>query len=177
MIPCVLQARHRHTTLRCTPHPFANSENKPAHLKQVPECTPTGRFAFEYLFRRRGPSVNSQQSNGCVDDGFSSVGREERKEGSEEHMAEVESALAQGISSSLRTLVIASFRAPPNKFVLGETNGGTTGDHFVPLLGCGNTESDPCLTQAQQIEAGSTFVTAEISPEVDVTCMHGLINV
>lgn len=35
-------------------------------------------------------------------------------------MTEVEAALAQGIASSLRTLVIASFRAPPNKFVLGE---------------------------------------------------------
>ncbi|CAM9838706.1 unnamed protein product, partial [Choristocarpus tenellus] len=31
----------------------------------------------------------------------------------------MEIALAQGIASSLRTLVIASFRAPPNKFVLG----------------------------------------------------------
>lgn len=33
-----------------------------------------------------------------------------------------EDTLAQGIASSLRTLVIASFRAPPNKYVLGESS-------------------------------------------------------
>lgn len=37
-----------------------------------------------------------------------------------EQEAGAEAALAQGIASSLRTLVIASFRAPPNMFVLGE---------------------------------------------------------
>lgn len=67
--------------------------------------------------------MNSQHSNGWVDDGSSSAGREGGDEGSEDHVTEVEVALAQGIASSLRTLVIASFRAPPNKFVLGETKG------------------------------------------------------
>lgn len=52
------------------------------------------------------------------------MGQEEGEEGNQEDITEVEVALAQGIASSLRTLVIASFRAPPNKFVLGETNMG-----------------------------------------------------
>lgn len=74
---------------------------------------------------RRGPSTNSQFSNGWVDEGSSSTGGGEGADGNEEHAAtEVEAALAQGIASSLRTLVIASFRAPPNKFVLGERNRG-----------------------------------------------------
>eukprot|EP00752_Nemacystus_decipiens_P008440 g7544.t1 len=71
------------------------------------------------LLCHRGPSVGSQHSNGWIDDESSSVGRQEGDKGSEEHVTEVEAALAQGIASSLRTLVIASFRAPPNKFVLG----------------------------------------------------------
>ena len=44
-----------------------------------------------------------------------------------ENASGVEAALAQGIASSLRTLVIASFRAPPNKFVLGKTAAVTAG--------------------------------------------------
>lgn len=70
--------------------------------------------------RRRGPSTSSQYSNGWVDEGSSSTGGEEGTDGNKEHMTGVEAALAQGMASSLRTLVIASFRAPPNKYVLGE---------------------------------------------------------
>lgn len=89
--------------------------------------------------------MNSQHSNGWVDDGSSSAGREGGDDGSEDHVTEVEVALAQGIASSLRTLVIASFRAPPNKFVLGETKGDKRrrkggGGYLVPLVGCRSTE-------------------------------------
>lgn len=91
-------------------------------------CYPAA-FAVDLDARRRGPSVNSQHSNGWIDDGSSSAGLEGGDEGgSQEHTTEAEAALAQGIASSLRTLVIASFRAPPNKFVLGETNRGVGGD-------------------------------------------------
>lgn len=71
---------------------------------------------------RRGPSKNSQSANGWVDEGTSAIGQEEGEDECRHRKTGVEAALAQGIASSLRTLVIASFRAPPNKFVLGEPN-------------------------------------------------------
>lgn len=48
-----------------------------------------------------------------------------------------EDTLAQGIASSLRTLVIASFRAPPNKYVLGESSVQLSHDLWPT--------KDPCL--------------------------------
>lgn len=65
----------------------------------------------------RGPPVNHQPVEGWTEGdsgGRDGGGRTERENSS------AEAALAKGIASSLRTLVIASFRAPPNKFVLGK---------------------------------------------------------
>lgn len=76
-------------------------------------------------YRRRGTSRSSQLTNGWVDEANSgSSGREQAVTDGRDDAAEAEAALAQGIASSLRTLVIASFRAPPNKFVLGEARVG-----------------------------------------------------
>lgn len=128
----VLQARRRQMTLKRNSPSIHASGLVSSASQAILECMLPGLWCSP---RRRGQSVNSQHSNGWVDDGSSSAGREEAEEGNQEHISEVEVALAQGIASSLRTLVIASFRAPPNKFVLGE-KGGTCGgrgrNHSVP---------------------------------------------
>ncbi|CAM9297046.1 unnamed protein product [Ectocarpus sp. 4 AP-2014] len=84
-------------------------------LPYLDQCVRQARL----LCHRRGPSKNSQSANGWVDEGTSAIGQEEGEDDCRRRKAGVEAALAQGIASSLRTLVIASFRAPPNKFVLG----------------------------------------------------------
>ncbi|CAM9224809.1 unnamed protein product [Hapterophycus canaliculatus] len=85
-------------------------------LPYLDQCVRQARL----LCHRRDRSKNSQLTNGWVDEASSSSsGREEAVAGVTDNIAEAEAALAQGIASSLRTLVIASFRAPPNKFVLG----------------------------------------------------------
>lgn len=73
-------------------------------------------------FNRGGPSKTTRQPvPGWVDESSGTVCEKgENDEGRGDQDYRVEAALAQGIASSLRTLVIASFRAPPNKFVLGE---------------------------------------------------------
>lgn len=99
--------------------------------------------------------MSGQQSDGWVHDGSSSGGPEKDERGSEERIiTEVEAALAQGIASSLRTLVIASFRAPPNKFVLGETNGRR--GSFAPRR---QRKCRKCPQFLRYIEAGTTFAT------------------
>lgn len=106
------------------------STERPAGTTSVPA----------HVSYRRGPSKNSQSANGWVDEGTSALGQEEGEDDLRHRKAGVEAALAQGIASSLRTLVIASFRAPPNKFVLGEANKEGKGSRTLDDILQENTE-------------------------------------
>lgn len=109
---------------------------------------------------RRGPSKNSQSANGWVDGGTSTIGQGDGEDDYRHHEDGVEAALAQGIASSLRTLVIASFRAPPNKFVLGEPSKegkykGTLDDIFPREYGTNTGSlSTPHEPSAAQLWSG-----------------------
>eukprot|EP00904_Undaria_pinnatifida_P002427 jgi/Undpi1/12185/HiC_scaffold_5.g01861.m1 len=92
-------------------------------LPYLDQCVRQARL----LCHRRGPSSTNQPVSGWRHGESGNAGMRERVGRDGEQGARAEAALAQGIASSLRTLVIASFRAPPNMFVLERPGGEARG--------------------------------------------------